>query len=213
MSKKRSEAVDLRFLPPYIEKVLNSSSWINQADELVQASKKLEPSIKKYWLTALKYFDPPPGFKRKKLLQATYFMLIAYAIENYFKAVLVAENQEKYSQDILRKREGKLPNELKKGGHDLIKLVTKMKSNFDLTEAELSLLTRLFRHSTWQGRYPVPIKADKLNNPVGYDGKHFDIKAIGFRYEDINELKILVRRIKTFSSAKALDSGRQSSIY
>ncbi|GAH95109.1 unnamed protein product, partial [marine sediment metagenome] len=26
--------------------------WISQADELITASKKLEPSIKKYWETA-----------------------------------------------------------------------------------------------------------------------------------------------------------------
>jgi len=94
MPMKYKQIPNIQFLIEYQEQVLTPSSWINQADELIEASKKLEPSIKKYWLTVSKYFDPkkgtyspPAGFKPKRLLQATYFMLVAYAIENYFKAV------------------------------------------------------------------------------------------------------------------------------
>jgi hypothetical protein len=133
-------------------------------------------------------------------------MLVAYAIENYFKAILVAENREKYRQEILfkAKGEGNLPKDLKKNGHDLIQLVNKTKSKLDLAEAELSLLTRLYRHSVWQGRYPVPGKADDLNSTSRYNGKGFDIKAIGLWPGDIDDLKILIRRIRKFSTNKAL---------
>ena len=200
----------------YQERVLDPISWINQADKLIQASRKLEPSIKKYWLTASKFIDPnegtynpPPGFQPKRLLQDTYFMLVAYAIENYFKAILVSENEEKYSQEILHA--GNLPEDLKKNGHDLIALSMKIKSKLSLTDMETSLLTRLYRHSVWQGRYPVPHKADDLNNTATYDGKGFDIKAIGLWPDDIDGLKILIRRIKSFSSAKVLASEQGSS--
>ena len=209
MPNKGKQSINMQRLIEYQERVLNPYSWINQADELIKASKKLEPSIKKYWSTASKYFDPnkgtyspPAGFKPKRPLQATYFMLLAYAIENYLKAILVAENKEKYNQAILHKRTlGNLPEDLKKYGHDLIQLARE--SKLSCTEAELSLLIRLFRHSDWQGRYPVPIKADKLNSTARYNGKGFDIKAIGMWCEDINDLKILIRRIKKFSSNKA----------
>jgi len=213
MSKKVKQDTNIQVLIDYRNRGLTPSLWINQADELIEASKKLELSIKKYWVTASKYFDPnkgtyspPAGFKPKILLQATYFMLVAYAIENYFKAILVSENQKKYSQEILHTRtRGKLPKELKSNGHDLINLISKMKSKLDFTNAELSLLNRLFRHSAWQGRYPIPVKADELNT-VGYNGKSFDMKTIGLWCQDINDLKSLIRRIKKFVSAKALAS-------
>ncbi len=192
----------------YKDRVLTPYFWINQADILIQASKKLEPSINKYWLTQSKFFDPvkviynpPPGFKPKTLLQSTYFMLVAYAIENYLKAILVTKNREKYGNEIINT--GNLPEDLKKKGHDLIGLLGKIKSKICLTEAELSLLTRLYRHSVWQGRYPIPINADGLlKSTTSYNGKSFDIKAIGLKHEDIDAVKIFIRRIKRFSSTQ-----------
>ncbi len=216
MPATRKQKINIQCKIQYRERVLDPISWINQAEKLIQASRKLEPSIKKYWLTVSKFFDPikgtynpPPEFQQKRLLQDTYFMLVAYAIENYFKAILVVENREKYSHVILRT--GNLPEDLKKNGHDLIALSMKIKTKLSLTDVEISLLTRLYRHSVWQGRYPVPHKADDLNSMATYDGKGFDVKAIGLWPDDIDGLKILIRRIKSFSSAKALASEQGSS--
>ena len=123
-SKKRTR-LEWQFLIQYQEQVLAPVYWIKQADELIQASKKLEPSLKRYWVAVLEHFDPkkgtynpPPKFKPKKLLQAPYFMLVAYAIENYFKAVLIAQFEAAYKSEILRT--GKLPRAL--NNHDLLGL-------------------------------------------------------------------------------------------
>ena len=148
MPKKPKQNTDLQSLIMYQERVLTPSSWINQADELIQASKKIEPSIKKYWLTVSKYFDPkkgtydpPPEFKPKRLLQATYFMLLAYAIENYFKAVMISESETIYQSEILRTE--KLPQAL--NNHDLLALARR--TNFAVSDIDTSLLARLSRNS------------------------------------------------------------------
>ena len=111
MPKKDKRSTNEQSLILYQAQVLIPSSWINQADLLIEVSKKLEPNIKKYWLTTSKYFDinngtytPPPGFKPKRLLQGTYFMLLAYAIENYFKAIMIMEFEATYRGEILRTR-------------------------------------------------------------------------------------------------------------
>ncbi len=201
MPTKGKRRNNMQLLIDYQDQVLTPHLWISQANELITASKKFEPSIKKYWLTVTNYYDsekltysPPAGFKPTKLLQSTYFMLVAYAIENYFKAILVAHCKFAYRDEIVKT--GKLPEALKK--HNLIILAEK--SKFSLNDIELNLLTRLYRNSLWQARYPVPTNAKGLKVMAIHNGKAF--MAAFLAPQDINNLTILVRRIKKFSSAK-----------
>jgi len=209
MPKKRENInkLDLQFLIQYQEQILTPIYWIKQADELIQASKKLEPSLKRYWLAVSKYFDPkngtynpPPEFKPKKLLQAPYFMLVAYAIENYFKAVLIAQFEAAYKSEILRT--GKLPRAL--NNHDLPGLAGG--TNFKLSDIDTSLLARLSRNSLWQGRYPVPVNANQLNNMTIHNGNAYFTAFLA--PTDINNLNTLTRRIRKFS-IKNLSSEEQ----
>ncbi|MEA2086307.1 MAG: hypothetical protein U9O84_04645 [Chloroflexota bacterium] len=202
--KERTQ-LQLQLLIQYQEQVLIPVYWIKQADELIQASKKLKPSINKYWLTVSKYFDPkkgtynpPPEFKPKRLLQSTYFMLVAYAIENYFKAIMIAESEATYRSEILRT--GKLPQAL--NNHNLITLTRKTK--FTLTDIETNLLTRLSRNSVWQGRYPVPVNANQLNSMAVHNGRATFTAFLA--PGDINNLDNLIRRIRKFSTNKALSA-------
>ena len=153
MPKSGKQGINMQRLIQYQEQVLTPHLWINQADELITASKKFAPSIKKYWLTVGKYYDPkshiyspPAGFKPTKLLQSTYFMLVAYAIENYFKAILVADSKFEFRNEIMQT--GKLPKALKR--HNLVKLAGE--TGFSLNDIELNLLTRLYRNSFLQAR-------------------------------------------------------------
>lgn len=179
----------------YKEQVLNWRLWINQADELLAASKKLEPSIKKYWLITTKYFDPnkgtyspPPGYKPKQLLQSTYFMLMAYAIENLLKAILIKQSMEDYEREVMRTHE--LPRDLNE--HDLMVLIKK--THIKINQTETNLLSRLYRNSLWQGRYPVPAKAAKLDSIVMHNGNtHF---TAFLAPNDIPNFKLLIRRIR-----------------
>lgn len=185
------------FYIQYKEQVLNWQLWIKQADELLAAAKKLEPSINKYWLTTRKFLDPvkgtyspPSGFNPKPLLQGTYFMLIAYSIENLLKAKLIRQFTEKYEEEVMHTHE--LPIELNE--HDLIALTNK--TQFKINQTETNLLFRLYRNSLWQGRYPVPVKAGQLNNIILRSGRpHF---TAFLAPNDIPNLKLLIKRIKRY---------------
>jgi hypothetical protein len=68
-------------------------------------------------------------------------MLVAYAIENLFKALLIIQSKEKLNQELMLSYE--LPKELK--GHDLSVLAQKAK--FDISHLEFNLLSRPCRNS------------------------------------------------------------------
>lgn len=73
-------------------------------------------------------------------------------------------------------------------------------TGFSLNDIELNLLTRLYRNSFWQARYPVPTKADGLIEISTRNGKLLFEAFLA--PQDIHNLTIVVRRIKKFSSTK-----------
>jgi hypothetical protein len=192
---KRMNSKQIFYYIQYQEQVLNWQLWIKQADELLAASKKLEPSIKKYWLNTTEHFDPIkgtysplPGYKPKQLLQGIYFMLTAYAIENLLKAILIRQSTEDYKREVMRTHE--LPKDLKE--HDLMVLINK--TNLKTNQTEINLLSRLYRSSVWQGRYPVPVKAVQLTSIVMH-GEEAHFTAF-LAPNDIPNLKLLIKRIR-----------------
>ena len=201
MPKKKMTNTDFMYLIQYLEQALDWQLWVKSADDLLAASEKLEPSIKKYWSVAMenlkkeredlkegRYSEPKE--KPGHYLQAIYSMLVAYAIENLYKASLILQNKKQYEQDILRERG--LPRELKTQKHDLLGLVRKL--NLDIDTDEINLLLRLSRNSYWQGRYPVPTKAKDLNSVVMHDGiPHF---VACLTPGDFTKIESLISRIK-----------------
>lgn len=165
----------------YLEQALDWRLWVKSADDLLAAAEELEPSIKRYWSIAKENLvaereDVREGRRRRPwkeqgpYLQAIYSMLVAYAIENLYKASLILQNKKQYEQEIQQK--GGLPSELRTSRHNLLDLVNKL--NFNIDKDEKNLLLRISRHSYWQGRYPVPIKAKDLNSVEMHDGiPHF----------------------------------------
>ena len=186
---------DFMYLSQYLEQALDWQLWVKSADDLLAASEKLEPSIKRYWLAATgnlkegRYSEPKK--KPGRSLQAIYSMLVAYAIENLYKASLILQNKKQYEQDILRERG--LPSEIKTSRHDLLGLVHKLNLNIDADET--NLLLRLSRNSYWQGRYPVPVKAKGLNSVIKDDNRNIHFVAF-LAPDDIQKLKLLIKRIK-----------------
>jgi hypothetical protein len=81
-----------------------------------------------------------------------YFVLIAYAIENLFKATLVHLNRESLRNRLL----SSLPRYISE--HDLIKLAHRVA--FSVSVPDEDLLARLTRNSVLAGRYPVPTGPD-----------------------------------------------------
>ncbi len=154
----------------YTKALLCPRSWIQMADQLMEAAHLLEIELTRYWSSVSlegKVPAVPPELMGLGNLQAPYFMLVAYAIENYCKAELVRANEEELRKSTLIKR---LPKYLK--DHDLRHLVGRLE--LSLTVLEEELLARLTRCSLWVGRYPVPVGPNGMRNVEQFsDGRPY----------------------------------------
>ncbi len=85
-------------------------------------------------------------------------MVLAFAVENVLKGILIARKPSRVNDATLGPWEG--------GGHDLIELAKAAK--LELTGDEEHLLLTLSVHGEWLGRYPCPIRhPDRLPRPAG----------------------------------------------
>jgi hypothetical protein len=156
----------------FSERLVDTDSWIEKADELLAAARILEKDIVAYWSTMSIKNGQVVGIPDRKLVQGPYFLLIAYALENYFKALLIHRNKESLKNRLL----STLPDYLKK--HDLIELARDVNLGLDITEEDL--LLRLGRNSIWAARYPVPTGPGALAAMREYsDGKHYLTAYLG----------------------------------
>jgi len=199
MAKKKPDYQDIVFLSQYSESLLNWDLWIGKAEELLATARALEPNIRSYWdvvmsdVKELRYSKGgKPPHKPPVYIQAVYSMLIAYALENLFKALIIGEQQDVFRNQIMSNG-GKLPAKVK--DHDLIRLAKEAHFKFNVNDEDL--LTRLYRNSSWAGRYPVPVSSSGLKNIKVFvtDGEgHF---TAFLRPEDIELLNDLINRVKT----------------
>jgi len=199
MAKKKPDSQDLMFFGQYLESLLNCDLWIGKAEELLAASRALEPHIRSYWDVVMsdakqgRYSKGgKPPHKTPVYFQAVYSMLIAYAIENLFKAMIIWGQQDTFRNQIMSNG-GKLPEKVK--SHDLIRLAKEAQFKFNVNDEDL--LTRLHRNSEWAGRYPVSVSSSGLKNIKVFttDGKgHF---TAFLSPKDIDLLEDLVHRVKT----------------
>ena len=133
-----------------------------KADELIAGANILEADVKKYWSEIqLDEHNQPVNTSGRKYVQGPYSLLIAYALENYFKALLIHRNKKDLKGWLLTElKKTKLPKCF--FNHDLVRLASELKFKLDISEEEL--LCRLSRSSIWAARYPVPINAEGLAN-------------------------------------------------
>jgi hypothetical protein len=211
MVKKKPDYSDLMFFGQYFESLLNPDLWIGKAEELLAAAEALTPHIRSYWeivesdIHEGRYREGgKPPHKTPVYFQAVYSMLIAYALENLFKAMIIGEQQDAL-RDQVRENGGNLPTKVK--GHNLIRLAKEARFKFNVMDEDL--LIRLYRNSHWAGRYPVPVSSSGLQNIKVFttDGKaHF---TAFLSPNDIELLDDLVRRVKihinhTLNSSKLI---------
>jgi hypothetical protein len=181
----------------YSEDLLDWVQWENKADELLQAAKLLEPYVREFWnITTIdfkegKYSDPlktpriPPYNP-----QSIYFMLVAYALENLIKVIILRQRQNELRGRLI----SKLPEMVK--CHNLRHLFKE--ANIPVTVSEEDLLHRLYLQSTWKGRYPVPVEASALKNIETYSDGNSYLTAC-FVAGDVDHLTDLVKRVKTLN--------------
>jgi hypothetical protein len=141
----------------FSNRLTDTSLWIMKADELIAAANILEVEVVKYWSEIqLDEHNQPVNISNRKYVQGAFSLLLAYALENYFKALLIHRNQKDLKGWLLTE----LPRYLNQ--HDLGKLASKLKFKLDISEEEL--LCRLSRSSIWAARYPIPIGPKVLTN-------------------------------------------------
>jgi len=138
----------------FSERLAETRLWIKSAEDLEAATAVLESDIRQYWAEVKVEDGQIKQVPQRKSTQGQYLMLMAYALENYFKAILIHRNM-----DSLRNwRQCKLPSYI--NTHNLVVLARK--TNIQLNTDEEELLCRLWRFSTWAARYPVPTDPNPL---------------------------------------------------
>ena len=150
------------------EQMSNYQLWLYKADELVRVAKILDGHVDKDWARALKRINNP---NRKvedptmfPIIQDIQMMLYSYALENYFKAIIVFTNPSICSTN-------ELPEEIKK--HNLIVLAKRAQFPINHNVDDIELLLRLERNATWQGRYPVPSSYRKISSIYRYQRRDY----------------------------------------
>lgn len=198
MARKKLAGQELIFLTEYLERLLNWELWIDKAEELLVAAEALERRVRSFWEVIEVDFKEgryseggEVPHKPPQNLQGAYFMLIAYALENLFKAVIIWKDQDTLRNEVLSTG-GKLPEIAK--NHDLVRLAKE--TQFRINVGDEDLLTRLTWNSVWAGRYPLPVECGGLKNVKVYsDGKGYLVAY--FQSSDIDRLIALAQRVKT----------------
>ncbi|MFZ2386036.1 MAG: hypothetical protein WBE75_07555 [Candidatus Omnitrophota bacterium] len=85
-------------------------------------------------------------------LNKVYFLLLGFAFENIFKGILISKNKNYI--DISKGIDKNLKT------HNLVQISEKCGIN--LNQEERLSLERLTKEIQWQGRYPVPLKLNKM---------------------------------------------------
>ena len=138
----------------FSERLVETGLWIQSAQYLEAAATVLEPEIRRYWAEVKVEDGQVKQAPQRKCVQGQYLMLIAYALENYIKAILIHRNIDSLRGWLL----SDLPCYIK--NHNLVSLARE--ANIRLNTSEEELLCRLSRYSTWAARYPVPTDSDSL---------------------------------------------------
>jgi len=179
----------------YESKAFWNIHWLNSAQCLLASAKELEPKIAELWENYRAHSKDKNVRLKADHFQGPYFMLVAFALENLFKAVLVSERSWQYKQEFREKCQ--FPKDLK--GHDLVALARKANYGFGLEEEDL--LRRLTRHAVWEGRYPVPILYKKSAVAEEFsDGKEHHVSWFGGN--DLERLKELVSKVSLYAGVK-----------
>ena len=186
MSRKLDSAT-LRLSIMYAEQLIQPENWVAKAEELLAASRLLEEKLNRYRVALSPNGEISAELAGLGGLQAPYFMLIAYALENYCKAYLVLKNEPELRNCVLNK----LPEYHR--DHDLVRLVASV--DFPLTVPEEELLARLTRCSRWAGRYPVPTGPNGMLNVQEFsDGQKYLLAY--FAQPDVERIHDFIGRIR-----------------
>jgi hypothetical protein len=176
--------------------VSEEEEWFFVAEDLRVAAEALEPEIERYWKIEKereRIQEERGGllvFTRNSDPTGVYFMLIAYAIENLCKGLLVKRAKDRVWETT--SNSGEIPRDLL--GHDLLTLLKSIK--FPLRSEDEELAFRLKRSSVWSARYPVPVKA--IGKAVLFKRSGEEIVPVWSKGNDLQVVKEFYTRVGNF---------------
>jgi len=194
-TRKPNPEWDPVYFSNYRRDLFSASKWKRQADALFEAAALVEVEVREIWAHNMRWVrDKAKGDAgmrpRASEAYSIYFMLLAFAVENLFKARLIRENYHLFRSQY--EQGGKLPNALK--SHDLVMLAGKV--GFQPTLEEEDLLRRLTRAGVWAGRYPVPTEfRDAANDEEFSDGTTWHVSY--FSEDDPERVHRFIARLRT----------------
>jgi len=173
----------------FSERLTDTRLWIEKADELISAANLLEAEALKYWSEIKVENNRIVSIPNRKNVQVAYLLLIAYALENFLKALLIHQNQKTLKGRLLQKLPGYLLS------HDLIELSSKATFNINVSEEEL--FCRLSRFSIWKARYPIPLYSDTLANMKILSDEKAHLTDY-YKPQDINLIHNIIDRLRKY---------------
>ena len=173
----------------FSEQLADPQLWVSKAEELLAAARLLEPEIQAQWAEVKVEGRRITRTSGRTVIHGPYFLLVAYAVENLFKATLIHRNREELRSQLLLS----IPLNMKE--HDLVKLAHRV--GFSISLLDEDLLVRLTRNSVWAGRYPVPTGPDGSRALKQYSNGRAHLTAY-FVPQDANHLHDLLDRIRPF---------------
>ncbi len=136
----------------YAQMISSESTWLSSARELYIAARLIEPKIIKYY-DKHNFKSSKGKFTYEELMylniQNPYYLLIGYSLENYFKAVIVKQNKEKFYK--YSKSKGRLHKYLDE--HNLVNL--SKRANLKLKPNHINFLEYITEFIVWSGRYNI----------------------------------------------------------
>ena len=173
----------------YAEQLSSVDLWLKKAEELLASATVLRAEVEQYWSEIVFRNGQIITTPDRTYVQPVYSMIVAYAIENYCKALLVFQHSGDLQNRVLRR----LPRYLK--SHDLTGLARRIGMSLSVPDEEL--LSRLTRNSEWAARYPVPTEPSATAAARKFsDGRQYLIAYLG--PNDLNRIDEFVDRLAGF---------------
>ena len=187
--------IDMTYDERFRDRVLDAKAWDDTAIQLLEAAQQLEPRVREFW--AHPDFRPWSESWRgwADEFVAVYFMLSAFAIENFLKGRIIRSNLDRFRDEVDATH--RLPADLM--SHDLSSLAIQAREP-GLASGYADILKRLTRSATWYGRYPAPTTPQGLN-PFTESPDGAPISLTSYSPSDLEEIRHVVAVLRPSDSS------------
>lgn len=160
--------------------LLDPQEWEGKARQLFRAASVFDGLVHNYWILSSQERSSHQAYL------SAYLMLSGFALENVLKAIIVAKQHDTLYQKFEQKQ--RLPKILQT--HDLVSLFEEAGLN---TKGKniIGLLKRLTRCSTWESRYPIPLRPEQYRGEDTFSLGPGFITLRAFSNADVQNVRAL----------------------